>query len=48
MEDIKHVCPGCGQDYQEPGFCPGCQEPLVASCAACGNPVVGEQVILEE
>ncbi|MFC1958203.1 hypothetical protein ACFLVQ_01370 [Chloroflexota bacterium] len=48
MQNVKYVCPGCGYESQKPGVCPGCQTQLVASCAVCGNPVVGEHVHLEE
>ncbi|MFC2052356.1 hypothetical protein ACFLT4_06480 [Chloroflexota bacterium] len=47
MENIKHVCPGCGYESKEPGSCPGCQASLVATCSVCGNPVVGEFIHLD-
>ncbi len=47
MENVKHVCPECGYESGEPGLCPKCQVPLVATCPACGNPVVGEHICLE-
>ena len=44
MENIKYVCPECGHESETAGLCPGCQLPLVASCPACGNPIVGEHI----
>jgi hypothetical protein len=44
MEEIKYVCPECGYESPNPGFCLKCRVPLVATCAVCGNPVVGELV----
>jgi len=48
MEDIKYVCPECGYEAKEPGQCPSCQAALVATCAVCGNPVVGEHICPED
>lgn len=49
MEYVKYVCPKCFYESKEPGLCPNCQVPLVASCPVCGNPIVGEQVqVLEQ
>ena len=47
MADIKYVCPQCGYEAEAAGTCPYCGSVLVASCAACGNPVVGEQIRIE-
>ena len=47
MENIKYICPECGNESGVAGACPGCQALLVASCPACGNPVVGEQIQVE-
>lgn len=44
MEAIKFVCPECGRESKVAGLCPSCQTLLVASCPACGNPVVGEHI----
>ena len=44
MQDIKYVCPGCGFEAREPGICPKCKERMIATCSACGNPVVGEHI----
>lgn len=44
MENIKYVCPECGYESKVSGSCPGCQVSLVATCPACGNPVVGEHI----
>ena len=48
MLDVKYVCPQCGFEGSMPGSCPNCQEMLVATCSVCGNPVVGEQINLED
>lgn len=48
MEDTKYVCPKCGYEAKDPGLCPMCQVPLVATCPVCGNPIVGEHVHLED
>lgn len=48
MKDIKYICPGCGFESAVAGSCPKCQGILVATCAACGNPLVGEQVSSED
>ena len=42
------VCPECGHEAKDPGSCPNCQVPLVATCPVCGNPLVGEHVHLED
>ena len=47
MEDIKYVCPECGNESHNPGSCLKCRTPLVATCAVCGNPVVGVQIQAE-
>ncbi|MFC2014066.1 hypothetical protein ACFLU8_04225 [Chloroflexota bacterium] len=47
MENVKFVCPECGHESKVAGLCPNCQAPLVASCLACGNPLVGERIRLE-
>ena len=44
MEDIKNICAKCGYEARESGLCPQCQVALVATCAVCGNPVVGEHI----
>lgn len=44
MEYVKYVCPQCFYEAKEPGMCPHCGLPLVASCPVCGNPIVGEHV----
>ena len=44
MENIKYVCPECGYESEVPGSCPKCQSMLVATCAVCGNPMIGERV----
>ncbi len=44
MANTKYICPQCGHEAEESGLCPSCQAPLVASCPACGNPIVGEQI----
>ena len=44
MESVRYVCPECGYMSNTPGLCPNCEAALVASCPACGNPVVGEQI----
>ncbi|MFB0559277.1 MAG: hypothetical protein ACETVS_01925 [Dehalococcoidales bacterium] len=44
MQGIKYVCPKCGYEARTPGLCPRCQVALIATCPACGNPVVGEHV----
>jgi len=46
MEHVKYVCPECGHESEDAGFCPDCEVALVASCPVCGNPIVGEQVEL--
>lgn len=46
MEITRYVCPECGYESDKPGICPDCQTMLAATCPACGNPMVGEQVIL--
>jgi predicted amidophosphoribosyltransferase len=46
MEHVKYVCPECGYESEDAGFCPDCEVALVASCPVCGNPIVGEQVKL--
>ena len=48
MEYVKYVCPRCFYGQKEPGVCPNCKVPLVASCPVCGNPIVGEHIHLEE
>ncbi len=48
MEHVKFVCPHCGYEAGGVGSCPECQAALVATCAACGNPVVGEHVHPED
>ena len=47
MQDVKYVCPKCGYESRVAGICPNCQTVLVATCPACGNPVVGEQIQLQ-
>jgi len=42
MQDTKYVCPNCGYEAIKPGVCPHCQVALVATCPACGNPIVGD------
>ncbi len=32
----------------KPGFCPNHKISLVATCPTCGNPIVGEQIQLED
>ncbi len=44
MGNTKFVCPNCDYEAEVAGSCPNCHVALVASCSACGNPVVGEQV----
>lgn len=44
MESDRFVCPGCGSESQDPGVCPECQQERVATCPACGNPIVGETI----
>ena len=44
MQNIKYVCLECSYETKEPGLCPNCQVPLVASCSSCGNPIVGEHI----
>jgi predicted amidophosphoribosyltransferase len=44
MKGIKFICTKCGYESKNPGLCPDCQVALVASCSACGNPVVGEHI----
>ena len=44
MEDIKHVCLGCGYESKAGGSCPRCHTPLAASCPVYGNPLVGEYI----
>ena len=44
MKDIKYVCPDCGHESADPGSCPHCKSPLIASCPVCGNPIVGEHI----
>jgi predicted amidophosphoribosyltransferase len=46
MEYVKYVCPECLYEQEEPGTCPKCGVPLIASCPVCGNPIVGEHVQL--
>ena len=48
MEYVKYVCPKCFYEQKEPGICPNCEVPLIASCPVCGNPMVGEHIHLEE
>ena len=48
MENVKYVCPHCGHEAGVPGYCPECQVALVATCAVCGNPMVGEQINPED
>ncbi len=48
MENIKFVCPECGHESKVVGLCPNCQVPSVATCPACGNPVVGEHIQPED
>jgi predicted amidophosphoribosyltransferase len=48
MDKIKYVCQKCLYEQKEPGICPRCKIPLVASCPVCGNPIVGEHVHLEQ
>jgi len=43
---IAYVCPECFYESKEPGVCPNCKVPLVASCPVCGNPMVGEHIHL--
>jgi len=42
MQDIKYVCPDCGYETTKPGTCADCQVALIATCPACGNPIVGD------
>ncbi len=44
MKNVKYVCPECGYESEVAGLCPYCQAPLVASCPACGNPIIGELI----
>jgi predicted RNA-binding Zn-ribbon protein involved in translation (DUF1610 family) len=44
MSEVKYVCPDCGREEAAPGECADCRKALVATCAECGNPVVGERV----
>lgn len=44
MENTKYICPECGYESEVAGSCPHCNVMLVASCAVCGNPVVGEHI----
>ncbi len=44
MSEVKYVCSECGREDAEPGMCAVCRKALVATCVACGNPVVGEHV----
>ena len=44
MAEVKYVCSDCGREAAAPGECADCRKALVATCAECGNPVVGEQV----
>ncbi len=48
MEYVKYVCPNCFFEQEESGVCPKCRIPLVATCAVCGNPIVGEHIHLEK
>jgi len=48
MKDVVYICPNCLYESEKPGTCPKCAVPLVASCPVCGNPIVGEQIHLEE
>jgi len=42
------ACLKCFYEQKEPGVCPNCKVPLIASCPVCGNPIVGEHIRLEE
>ena len=44
MSEVKYVCSDCGRAAAAPGECADCRKALVATCAGCGNPVVGESV----
>ncbi|MDD4876646.1 MAG: hypothetical protein PHQ86_05930 [Dehalococcoidales bacterium] len=44
MDNINYVCPNCRYQAKAPGLCPNCQTQLVATCPACGNPLVGEHI----
>ncbi len=44
MPEVKYVCSECGSEAVDPGMCAVCRKALVATCAECGNPVVGERV----
>jgi predicted amidophosphoribosyltransferase len=44
MPDVKYVCSECGNEEAEAGMCAVCRTALVATCAECGNPIVGEHV----
>ncbi|MFQ6121607.1 MAG: hypothetical protein ACE5LA_00900 [Dehalococcoidales bacterium] len=48
MQDVKYVCPECRYESKVPGSRPKCQKMLVATCPVCGNPVVGEQIKIED
>jgi predicted amidophosphoribosyltransferase len=48
MEYVIYICPNCLYESKEPGVCPRCNATLIASCPACGNPVVGEHIHLDE
>ncbi len=48
MENVKYACPDCGYTAENPGLCLSCQTILVATCAVCGNPMVGEHIHLED
>jgi len=48
MAEEKYVCPDCGYESSKPGKCPHCQKYMLASCPTCGNPMVGEQISLED
>jgi hypothetical protein len=48
MEYVKYMCPKCFHESREPGVCPKCHVPLIASCVVCANPIVGEQIHLDD
>ncbi len=48
MENVKYVCPNCGYESDSAGSCPGCRMPMVATCSVCGNPMVGEQISMQD
>ncbi len=44
MANDKYVCPECSSESDAPGQCSDCGKDRLATCAVCGNPVVGEHI----